>query len=229
MFFSLSKYPSKTGEYYYNTLFEKLKLPYTYTALECNNLLESVSALREKSKGFGVSMPYKKDILNYIDVMDPLCATYSTCNTVLIKDGIAKGFTTDYYGALWIKNIIPSNTNITILGDGSMGTLIHRVLGTGNVVSRRNGNWEERYRADGVIINCTSYGTESSHSPFYIVPPVKMVIDLAIKDNQLKTQCQQQGIKYVEGIEFYKRQFIKQFEIYTSQEISLWDFENIPQ
>lgn len=229
MFFSLSKYPGKTGEYYYNTLFKKLNMPYSYTALECINLSESFHDMKKISKGFSVSMPYKKDILNYVDVIDPICATYSTCNTVLIRDGVTKGFTTDYYGALWIKSLIPLHTSVTILGDGSMGSLIHRVINTGEIVSRRMGNWEERYRADGIIINCTSYGTETSSSPFYIVPPVKMVIDLAIKDNQLKSQCEAQGIKYVGGIEFYKRQFIKQFEIYTGKEISLWEFENIQQ
>lgn len=228
MFYSLSRYPGKTGEFYYNSFFNKLNLPYTYTALQCIDLEASVREMKEKALGFSVSMPFKESILDYLDVVDPIVATYSTCNTVQVKNGILKGYSTDFYGAQWISEIIPKNSRVAILGDGSMGKLISRVIGpSSEIFSRSKGNWDKRYGPSDVIINCTSFGTSTPNSPLYIVPPVSMVIDLAIQDNQLKVQCAESGIKYVAGIEFYKRQFIKQFEIYTGTKLNLWDFENI--
>ena len=227
MFYSLSRHPGNTGEYYYNTMFKKLNMPYKYTALACNSLEEHIDRLRISSKGFSVSMPFKEKIFDYLDVVDPLAATYSTVNTVLVKDERLLGYTNDYFGALFLKDSIPTGYSVLILGDGSMGQLISRVLGNTKIVSRRLGNWEERYQHSDVIINCTSYGTSTTESPFYIVPTAKLVFDLAIKDNQLKHQCAAKNIKYIPGIEFYKHQFIHQFQSYTGVKVDLCDFENI--
>ena len=228
MFYSLSQYPGKTGEYYYNTLFKQLKLPYTYTALACTDLTEQLDNMRVNAKGFSVSMPFKEKIFDYLDLVDPLAASYSTVNTVLVEKEQLTGYTADYYGAAFIRDSIPSGWNVTILGDGSMGKLISRVIGNRiTVVSRKLGNWDQKDQPTDVIINCTALGTATKESPFTVVPDVKMIFDLAIADNQLKAQCQDRGVKYIAGIEFYKRQFIKQFEIYTGNKISLWDFTNI--
>jgi shikimate dehydrogenase len=228
MFYSLSQYPGSTGEFYYNIFFKKLGLPYTYTALQCTDLSASVNEMKERALGFSVSMPFKERILDYLDVVDPNVAKYSTCNTVVIKNGIMKGFSSDFYGAQWVSEIVPPNAHVAVLGDGSMGSLIYRTIGANaEIFSRSKGNWDRRYGVGGVVINCTSFGTSTTESPFYALPPIKMVIDLAIKDNQLKEQCAMAGIKYVAGIEFYKRQFVKQFEIYTGTRLNLWDFENI--
>jgi shikimate 5-dehydrogenase len=42
-----------------------------------------------------------------------------------------------------------------------------------------------------------------------------MIIDLTINDCDLKVQAFERGIEYISGQEFYKFQFLKQFEIYT--------------
>lgn len=228
MFYSLSQYPGKTGEFYYNSFFKKLNLPFTYTALACTDLATSVAEMKQKAAGFSVSMPFKEKILDFLDVVDPIVAMYSTCNTVKIRNGLLKGYSTDYYGAEWIAQIIPQNSYVAVLGDGSMGTLIKRVIGANaQIFSRNTDNWDKRHDVGGVVVNCTSFGTATTESPFSKLPDVKLVIDLAINDNQLKAQCRDAGIKYVAGIEFYKRQFVKQFEIYTDTRLNLWDFEDI--
>lgn len=229
MFYSLSQYPGKTGEFYYNFFFKKFNLPYTYTALKCTNLKESVEYLKSNSAlGFSVSMPFKEEILDYLDAVQPEAASYSTCNTVKVRNGELIGYNTDYYGALYLKSIIPYNAHIAVLGDGAMGRLIKRILGpNADIISRKKGNWEKRYNINDILINCTSFGTATHESPFYVLPPVKMVIDLAIKDNILKKQCADTGTPYISGLEFYKHQFIKQFEIYTDTRINTWDFENL--
>jgi shikimate dehydrogenase len=228
MFYSISKFPGTTGEYYYNAMFKKLNLPYTYTALGCDNLVDKIEWLRSNAKGFSVSMPFKKSILDYLDVIDPLVATFSSCNTVMVDRGRMLGYNNDFFGAQYIKSFVGKFDKISILGNGSMAVMLGRVLGTNATLYARNlGNWDGRYGPADIIINCTACGTITADSPFSILPPAKMVVDLALGDNQLKQQCTKRDIKYVAGIEFYKHQFLNQFQTYTGVKINTWDFEHI--
>ena len=68
------------------------------------------------------------------------------------------------------------------------------------------------------MINCTALGTSTFDSPYklgQIPPDARVVIDLTIKDNELQEQCKIARVKYISGREFYRAQFLKQFEIYT--------------
>ena len=67
-----------------------------------------------------------------------------------------------------------------------------------------------------VIINCTPYGTANSDSPYRVLPTgTSMIIDLALNVGVLNQQATVVGSDYISGQEFYKHQFMKQFEIYT--------------
>ena len=109
-----------------------------------------------------------------------------------------------------------------------MGSMFKKILGDrATVYARKLRNWEQRYRADDVVINCTSFGTSTEDSPFSILPPMKLMIDLAIKPNQLEQQTISTGVKYINGSEFYKYQFIRQFGIYTKKVITIDDINSI--
>ena len=118
---------------------------------------------------------------------------------------------------------INKNDKITILGAGAIGSMFVKYLeeehyGNLNVCARNLSTWNERYKSADIIINCTALGTSTDESPYMLgqIPPnARLVIDLAIKDNEFKQQCQNYSIKYVSGREFYRSQFLKQFEIYT--------------
>ena len=45
-FYSLSQYPGTTGETYYRKFFSLKNLLYTYTALKCDNIVDSVDELK---------------------------------------------------------------------------------------------------------------------------------------------------------------------------------------
>lgn len=228
-FYSLSKHPGTTGERYFNTFFKKYKLPYNYTALKCEDIKDGVTSMREcAAEGFSVSMPFKSEVIKEVDFIENIVAHYNSCNTVVLRpNGNLYGYNTDYAGALSIISEIPKPSNIAILGDGAMGSMFKKILGAATVYSRKSGNWDERYSANDVVINCTSFGTSVSDSPFDKLPKANLVIDLAIKPNQLEEQAKSAGVKYIGGIEFYKRQFIRQFGIYTQYQIKLSDLDNI--
>lgn len=215
-FYSLSSTPGKTGELYYQYFFQQQKLPYTYTALKCTDLPASISYLKEiGASGFSVSMPYKTQIISLLDEDDPFTARYNSCNTVVISDGKLSGYNSDYWGMKHVLSLLTIDNPISILGDGAMASMFMTYLGNAAQYSRRLGNWEQRNEITGTVINCTSYGTTSSDSPFEILPRVTTIVDLAINPGVLKMQAEAAGIKYITGREFYRMQFKKQFEIYT--------------
>lgn len=216
-FFSISQYPGKTGQHYYTKFFKIHNLDYVYEPLGSNNLKSTLElVLKENVSGISISMPFKKEILNYLDEQSELVSQYSCCNTVLIKNRKLIGYNTDWYGAKHVLSLIPKNSNIYILGDGMMGTMIYNMLDQrATIISRKKNNWDLKDSINGTLINCTGLGTISFDSPFEKIPNLDCVIDLSIKSNQLEEQCKSVNIKYVKGIDFYKYQFQKQFEIYT--------------
>lgn len=224
-FFSLSLHPGKTGEYYYSRMFAILRLPYTYTALKSVHVQSDISRLRESgAAGISISMPFKSQVINVLDHTHPFVRDFNSCNSIKIVDNELYGHNTDVAGCEYAISLFADDAKVAILGDGSMGSMFKAMLkDRATIYSRNTNNWEERYEANNVIINCTSFGTATEASPFDMVPECNLVIDLAIKETQLELQCYDQDIKYVKGIEFYRHQFKRQFKFYTGIDISISD------
>lgn len=227
-FYSLSQYPGKTGETYYRKFFSLKNLPYTYNALKCESIVDSVAELKNiKANGFSVSMPYKSSVIPLLDDVDDLVTQFNSCNTVVNIDGKYVGYNADYYGAIHVLTTIPETDIINILGNGAMGNMFKKILGSrANIYSRSLGNWDQIQSLTGTIINCTSLGTSTRDSPFIKLPNISHVIDLAMNDNDLKKQTILSDIKYIGGKEFYQQQFKKQFEIYTGITLSQSELED---
>lgn len=225
-FFSLSKFPGKTGEYYYNTLFKRYGIYATYTALECTDIETGVNEMRSiGASGFSVSMPYKNSVMKFIDKLDESVIKYSSCNTVLNKKGKLVGYNTDLAGVMYFSSL--AITPVSILGNGSMGTMFSAMVPNAKVYARNLGNWEDRNFITGTVINCTGLGTSTKESPLETLDNINLVLDLAIKENELTDQCKKLGIRYIGGIEFYKRQLLHQFRYYTKLKIKIEELENI--
>jgi shikimate dehydrogenase len=224
-YISLSKFPSKTGQYFYNYFFQKYNLDSVYIPYKSENILESIRNYRSSVCGISISMPFKKEVIQFLDVLDLDVREYRSCNTVKVEDGKLIGFNTDIYG---VNNLIPLigvNDTISILGDGAMASMFARNLKSYFQFSRKLNNWHLRYVDVDVIINCTGIGTVSEESPFDNLPTCKLVIDLSLRPGKLLNQCRNICTKYISGLEFYKFQFIEQFKIYTGLEISEEEFD----
>ena len=219
-FISLATSPGKTGEFYYNHFFHYYGMDFEYRARKCLNL--NLQMGDKEIYGYGgisVSMPYKHDIINFLNYIDQSVYSYGTCNTIKINDGELYGFNTDLAGVISTLKKIPQNKKVSILGDGAMGKLFSAVLREQNfefnTYSRRIGNWANRHNCNSVVINTTALGTLTPQSPLESLSGVEIVIDLAISKNNLHQLCSEEKIKYIPGIEFYKQVFLEQFGIYT--------------
>lgn len=225
-FVSISKYPGSTGKYFYSKFFDYYGIDAVYEPIGTDNLEKTLRILRDENNvmapaGISVSMPYKHEIIEYLDRQTAYVETYNSCNTVKVVDGQLIGYNADIAGVEWACTHIKPGDRITILGAGAMASMFALYLESSHDVAlklaaRSLDTWDLRNDAADVIINCTGLGTSTDASPFARLPSdVRLVIDLAIPDNQLKKQTLAAGVKYLSGQEFYKKQFVKQFEIYT--------------
>lgn len=223
-FISLSQYPGKTGQYFYTEFFKYYNIDATYEPLACTDIEQSIEqAIEDGVSGISISMPFKRTVIPLLNKKHPYVSMYSSCNTIKIDKNTTIGYNADLAGVEYVCKQIKQGDKITILGAGAMGSMFIKYLeeehyNNLNVCAKKLNTWNNRFVYSDVVINCTALGTSSFDSPYrlgQIPPAARVVIDLAIKDNELQEQCKIARVKYVSGHEFYRSQFLKQFEIYT--------------
>ncbi len=80
--------------------YEQLGLDWEYTAIELDGAgLPEFLATRDASwRGLSLTMPLKQDVLPLLDEVDELATLTHAANTVLLGDGVRRGFNTDVGG-----------------------------------------------------------------------------------------------------------------------------------
>lgn len=81
---------------------EKYKVAGSYTAREVapGTLQNFIDTLSDDVAGFNITLPYKKEIMAYVDEIDDLGRAVGAINTVIIKNGKKFGTNTDVAGFL---------------------------------------------------------------------------------------------------------------------------------
>lgn len=114
----------------HNEAFKKLGLDYVYVAFEVDNdaLEDTVKGMRAmKVRGFNVTMPNKRKIVQYLDKLSDASALTGSVNTVVNDNGVLTGYITDGIGcmrALADKGVDVKGKKFTIMGTGGAGTAI---------------------------------------------------------------------------------------------------------
>ncbi|MBC2456282.1 shikimate dehydrogenase [Clostridium beijerinckii] len=108
----------------HNTLFKDLKVEGAYKLFEVEKenlgkLIESIKLL--KIKGVNVTIPYKQDVMEYLDFISDEAKKIGAVNTIYLKDNKLYGYNTDYYGFGTILNnneIVIRDNVAMVLGNG---------------------------------------------------------------------------------------------------------------
>ena len=119
--------------------------------------------------GLNVTMPYKKDVIPYLDELSDRAAELGAVNTIVRRnDGTLIGHNTDYFGFQSMLNrsgLQVSGKKILVLGSGGASATAVAVLkkqGSNVVVISRNGennyNNLEQHADTSVIVNTTPVG-----------------------------------------------------------------------
>ena len=95
---------------------------YKLFEIEKDKLGEFVASVKLlKIKGFNVTIPYKQEIMKYLDFVSEEAKRIGAVNSVVLKDGKLYGYNTDYFGfgATFEKNKISFKDKVAvILGTG---------------------------------------------------------------------------------------------------------------
>ena len=121
-------------------------------------------------KGINVTIPYKKAVIPYLDVISPEAQKIGAVNTVKVKDGKLYGDNTDYFGFKYMvekSGITIHNKKALVLGSGGASLTVQAVLrdmgASEIVVLSRNGdnnyvNMYIKHTDTQIIVNTTPVG-----------------------------------------------------------------------
>jgi shikimate dehydrogenase len=81
-------------------------------------------------EGLSVTIPYKEQVIPYLDSLDPACALIGAVNCIRIRSGRLQGFNTDYLGFKqslqdWLGATIPP---ALVLGTGGASKAVQQAL-----------------------------------------------------------------------------------------------------
>lgn len=125
----------------------------------------------KKFKGFNITIPYKKTVIKYCDILDETVKKIGSANTIVLKNNCLKAYNTDYFGLKYTitrSNISLKNKKVIILGSGGTSLTARSLaedLGASEIITvsrSKNGNvsYSEIYDYDfaDIVINTTPVG-----------------------------------------------------------------------
>ena len=179
---------------------------------------EDIEALlrNEDFDGLNVTIPYKKEVLQYLDEVDALAARLGSVNTIVKRNGKLYGHNSDYFGFRSLMeqtSIDVTGKKILVLGSGGASVTVVAVLedlGAKPVVISRSGenNYSnlERHADAAMIVNTTPVGMypNTGVSPLDVgsFPRLEGVIDVIYNParTQLLLDAEALGIPAFNGL-----------------------------
>ena len=189
----------------------------------------------EPFDGLNVTIPYKKEVLPYLDEVDPLALRLGAVNTIVRRNGKLTGYNSDYYGFLSMvrhTHIDVAGKKVLVLGSGGASVTVCAVLedlGARVVVISRSGtnNYDNLHlHADAaVIVNTTPVGMYPNNgaAPLNVgrFPELEGVLDLIYNParTQLLLDCEKYGIPGFNGLWMLVAQAKKSAEWFLGHEL----------
>ena len=124
---SFAKEAGSFGCFVQNNAFKYHQLNYIYKSFSVNNIAKALDAMKLLNiKGAGITMPFKKDVIKYLDNHSESVQEIGACNTVVNNNGILFGENTDFLGLKEYLGSInpPRSDEILIVGNGGMSLAV---------------------------------------------------------------------------------------------------------
>ena len=153
---SFSTSPGNNGCIYFNTKFQENNINAIYKSFYSNNIEGSVQAVRALGiAGFAVSMPFKVEVLKYVDSIDTSAKEIGAANTIVNINGHLTAYNTDWLG---VKQYFTEQIQtLTIVGNGGFSKAAQYFCKRTNIpfklITREN--WEDLSKAEGYVFNAT--------------------------------------------------------------------------
>ncbi|MBU3659167.1 MAG: shikimate dehydrogenase [Flavobacteriales bacterium] len=223
---------------FFQNYFAQNRINAKYELFELETIEEVKTILSDKSiAGINVTVPYKIEIIPFLDEIDSVAKTIGAVNVVAFKEGKTIGFNTDAYG--FQQSIKPFLTfkheRALILGTGGASKAIEYVfkqIGIDVIFISQNPNGKPKHfsysdindhmlNACKVIVNCTPVGTYPNNDvcvefPFQFLSSDHLVIDLIYNPAKTKflSEAEKKGATILNGESMLKEQALKSWEIW---------------
>ena len=156
--------------YIHNTLFEAAHADAVYLpmTIDREHLGSAVDVLRYCYRGFNVTIPYKEQILPYMDELDTRASVMQAVNTVEVRDGRLIGHITDGLGmmrAIQECGICVDRVNTLVLGGGGAARVAgYEILERGGTVTFALRNPDKAQRLMDSLAPAFPDGTARIHA-----------------------------------------------------------------
>ena len=210
---------------------------YDYQLVELDK--EEFKEFMEKKdfKGINVTIPYKKDVIPYLDEMDESAKAIGAVNTFINVDGKLKGYNTDFGGFLYMvkaHNVHMEGKKVLIIGNGGACAAVKAVCKHENakdiVIVSRSANrgaigYDEMYTSHldaDIVVNTSPVGMfpNIANAPIDVSWFHKLECVLDVVYNPILTrlcfEAQEADIKRVIGLEMLIAQAKYTFEIFEN-------------
>jgi shikimate dehydrogenase len=241
-------------------ILEQLKIEGSYHLFELNkqDINIAISGLKVlKAKGVNVTIPYKKEVMKYLDEISTESKKIGAVNTIVFKDNKATGYNTDYFGignTLKKNNIDIEGKDVVVLGTGgaaitAVSYLIDNKVKEVTVVTRDKRRVDvedikdrvtlityEELRAYGkcsLLINCTPKGMypniDDCPLEDEVIEKFDAVFDLIFNPTEtvLLKKARENGAKVMNGLYMLVSQAVKAEEIWNDVKIDHKDIDYI--
>ena len=223
---------------FFKSYFQEHKINAQYQLFEIENIHDVERIFSLNPSGFNVTVPYKEEIIPYLDDLDGSAKVIGAVNVVAIENGKKIGYNTDAYG--FHQSIKPFLTfhheRALIFGTGGASKAVAHVfksIGLDVIFVSRNPNDELNQfqysdvnevmiAACKVIVNCTPVGMyptieESISIPFQALTCDHLVIDLIYNPPLTKflSKAQESGATILNGSSMLREQALKSWEIWN--------------
>ncbi|WP_421805157.1 shikimate dehydrogenase family protein [Flagellimonas sp.] len=223
---------------YFTQKFKDLDLQdHSYENFDIQQIDDIKQVLAQKNlKGLNVTIPYKQEVLPYLDELDPKAAQIGAVNTIQFTEKGLKGFNTDAFGfRTSLEPFLKANhTKALILGTGGASKAVRFVLNELGIestyVSRSNKEGQYTYndlnrdiiRENTLIINCTPLGTypkteDKPDIPYEFIGTDHLLYDLIYNPEKTSFLAAGEagGAQISNGLNMLQQQAEKAWEIWN--------------
>lgn len=227
----------KLGHSFSKDIHERIA-DYTFDLIPLSK--EEFKTFMEKKEftALNVTIPYKKDVIPYLDEMDEHAKAIGAVNTIVNRDGKLKGYNTDFTGFLYMvkkHNVHMEGKKVLIIGNGGASAAIqavvqHESAGSMVIVDVVPGNgaisYDEMFSSHldaEIIINTSPIGMypRIGNAPIDISMFHKCEAVLDVIYNPILTrlcfEAQEMDIKRVNGLEMLIAQAKQSVEFFLDK------------
>lgn len=251
LYLSVSAKPGNFGAAVYNSLFAQYKIDAVYVPRAAPSAEALISCIRALDvSGCSVSMPLKSKVTSLLDSVEPIAEQTGSVNTIVNQNGRLQGYNCDYVGLVKALEQMRPKTAL-VYGAGSVTRSV--VAALRNLESRHIAIFARRPEASEqtarqldveltdvrqlsdrndsyeLFINATPASSEDplDRNLQLGLSKAEALFDLVASASAtpLVQAAQGQGKIAITGLEMYKFQVQRQFEIYTSIAPTIADIE----